>query len=182
MDVTSLKQLPVTTIKGVGAEREKLLQKLNVHNVYDLLYVFPREYENRGNQKTISELEDGQIVAVHAMIASRPNERRIRSNFSICKFAIKDHTGNATIVFYNQPFLKNTFRFGQWYYFYGKVSKGFGVIELQSPTYDKEVQGIVPVYPLTQGLSQNVLRKTIQTAFAQLESISDYLPAWILEE
>lgn len=182
MDITSLKQMPVTTIKGVGAEREKLLQKLNVNSVYDLLYVFPREYENRGKLKTISELEDGEVVTVHAMIGSRPTERRIRSNFSICKFAIKDATGNASIVFYNQPFLKNTFRFGQWYYFYGKVSKNFGVIELQSPTYDKELQGIVPIYPLTQGLSQNVLRKTIQTAFSQVVAISDYLPAWLLEE
>ncbi len=182
MEIANLKQMPVTAIKGVGAEREKLLQKLNVNSVYDLLYVFPREYENRGNQKTISELEDDETVTVHAMIGSRPVERRIRSNLSVCKFAIKDATGNASIVFYNQPFLKNTFRFGQWYYFYGKVSKNFGVTELQSPTYAKEAQGIVPIYPLTQGLSQNVLRKTIQTAFLQAGEVSDYLPAWILEE
>ena len=115
--------MPVTTIKGVGAEREKLLQKLNVNSVYDLLYVFPREYENRGKQKSISELEDGEVVTVYAMIASKAVERRVRSNFSICKFAIKDATGNASIVFYNQPFLKNTFRFGQWYYFYGNMIK-----------------------------------------------------------
>lgn len=182
MEIATMKQTPVTALKGVGAEREKLLQKRNIYNIYDLLYSFPREYENRGNVKTISQLEDGETVAVHAMIASKASQRRIRANLSVCKFAIKDTTGNATIVFYNQPFLKNTFHFGQWYYFYGKVTRNFGVIELQTPTYDKEKQGVVPVYHLTQGLSQNILRKTIQAAFDMVGEIPDYLPTWLREE
>lgn len=182
MDIMECKELPVTAVKGVGAERAKLLSKLGIESVYDLLYFFPREYEDRSKGKHIAELEDGDIVTLYAMVATKAVEKRIRPGFSLCKFGIKDQTGNASIVFYNQPFIKNTLKLGQWYYFYGKVTKNFGMAEMQTPTYDKEAQGLVPLYALTKGLSQNILRHCIKEALHMVTGLQEYLPEWLRAE
>ena len=182
MDIFQIKNTPVISVKGVGDERAKTLSKLNISTVYDLLFYPPREYEDRSQLKDIAMLEDGEMVCVYAIISTNPVERRIRQGLSILKFGIKDSSGNATITFYNQPYVKNTLKFGQKFYFYGKIYKSYGVTEMQNPSYDRQSQGIVPVYPLVKGLSQNILKNMIKAAFDKIGVIEDYLPDKIREE
>jgi len=179
VDIFRMKNSQLTSLKGVGEERAKLLLKLGMNNVYDVIFFFPREYEDRSKIKTIAEAEDGEFVTIHAMIATKPAEKRIRPGLAIYKFGIKDATGNATISFYNQPFIKNTFKQGKWYYFYGKISKNYGGAEIQTPSYNEKPQGIIPIYPLTKGISQNVLRNIIKAALDKVGVIEEYMPEMV---
>ena len=151
-------------IKGVGPNRATLLNKLGIFNLKDLITYFPREHEDRGKPKTIAELEDGQEALICAYPVARMNEVRIRGNLTLCKLIVRDETGTMQITWYNQSYLKNTFKPNERYKFFGKVSKKYGKAEMQSPVYELESSNkntgkIIPIYPLTYNLSQNTIRK-----------------------
>ncbi len=106
------------------------------------------------------------------------NEIRIRGNLTLCKLMVRDETGTCQITWYNQPYLKNVFQQNQRYKFYGKVKNSYGKIEMQSPIYESEEVNrntgkIVPIYPLTFGLSQNTIRKIIENG---IHEVKDKLP------
>ena len=125
-------------VKGVGPNRATLLNKLGIYNLKDLITYFPREHEDRGKPKTIAELEDGQEALICAYPVARMNEVRIRGNLTLCKLIVRDETGTMQITWYNQSYLKNTFKPNERYKFFGKVSKKYGKAEMQSPVYELE--------------------------------------------
>ena len=151
-------------IKGVGPSRVKLLNKLGINNLEDLITYYPRNYEDRGKPKTISELVDGEEALISAFVVARMSEVRIRKNLTLCKVVVRDETGTAQITWYNQSYLKNSLKVNERYKFYGKVSNKYGKIDIQSPVFEpegetKKTGKIIPIYPLTYSLSQNTIRK-----------------------
>ncbi len=175
-------------IKGVGPNRVKLLNKLGIYYLEDLITYFPREYEDRGKIKNMIELVDGEEALISAFPVGRVNEIRIRKNLTLYKLIVKDETGVAQLTWYNQAYLKNTFKPNIRYKFYGKVSNKFGKIEIASPVYEtedtnKNTGKIIPIYPLTYQLSQNVLRKIIENGIEQVKGkIPETLPKYMLEQ
>ncbi len=175
-------------IKGVGPNRATLLNKLGIYTLKDLITYFPREYEDRGNSKNISEIEDGQEALICAYPVGRMNEIKIRGNLTLCKLVVRDETATCQITWYNQPYLKNVFKQNIRYKFYGKVSKKYGKIEMQSPVYEEEQSNkntgkIIPIYPLTYNLSQNVIRKIIENGLNEVSGkLEETLPKYILDE
>ena len=91
-------------IKGVGPNRVKQLNKLGIYNLEDLITYFPRQHEDRGNAKNISELIDGEEALICAYPVSRMNEIKIRKNLTLCKLLVRDETGTCQITWYNQPY------------------------------------------------------------------------------
>ena len=175
-------------VKGVGPNRATLLNKLGIYELNDLITYFPREYEDRGKPKTIAELEDGQEALIYAYPVGRLNEVRIRKNLTLCKLIVRDETGSCTLTWYNQSYLKNTFKQDKRYKFFGKVSKKYGKPEMQSPVYEAEESNrntgkIIPIYPLTYSLSQNVIRKIIENGLLEINGkLDETLPKYIIDK
>ena len=183
-----LESKDVQYIKGVGPNRATLLNKLGIFNLKDLITYFPREHEDRGNPKTISELVNGEEALICAYPVGRMNEIKIRKNLTLCKLVVRDETGTCQITWYNQMYLKNTFRQDVRYKFFGKVSRTYGKIEMQSPVYETEETSkntgkIIPIYPLTYNLSQNTIRKIIENGLKEVDGkLEESLPQYILDK
>lgn len=112
----------VKFVKGVGPSRVKLLNKLGIFTLKDLLTYFPRQHEDRGKPKNISELLDGEIALIKAICVSKMSEVRIRKGLTLYKLIVRDNSGVCQITWYNQSYLKTKFILGKTYMFYGKVS------------------------------------------------------------
>ena len=173
-------------LKGVGPARVEILNKLGLYTIEDLISYFPRDYEDRGQYKKICELLDGETTTFNAFIASNVSETRVRRNMAIYKVVAKDETGTIILTWFNQPYIKKQLKMGEEYSFYGKV-KGtmLGRLEMQSPVFEpvnkaKNTGKIIPIYPLTNGITQNVFRGIMENAVnANLNAFLDPLPEWI---
>ncbi|MGI6778722.1 MAG: ATP-dependent DNA helicase RecG [Acetivibrionales bacterium] len=181
-----LKQ-PVEYIKGIGESRGRLFRKLNIYSVEDLITYYPRDYEDWSNIRKLDKLVDGEACSFEGVVSSPVIESRLRKGLSIYKVLVKDDTGVITCTWFNQRFVKNALKTGEKLFFFGNIKRKFGKIEAQNPVYKKIKNGniedicrIVPIYPLTAGLSQNVLRKAISNALELLEgSMEEILPEWV---
>ncbi len=177
----------VQYIKTVGPNRAELLNKLGVFTLKDLITYFPREYEDRGKVKKICECIDGEVALIEGVAVSRIVEIRMR-NKSMYKLQLRDETGTCTALWFNQSYLKNIFRVGEKYKFYGKISSQYGRVEIASPIFEKASETkntgkIIPIYPLTKNLTQNVLRKIIELGLSEVEDeLEETLPEYLLEK
>jgi ATP-dependent DNA helicase RecG len=176
----------ISFVKGVGEARVKLLNKLGIQTIEDILYYFPRNYEDRTKMKKIIELIDGEIVCIKAIVFSRMAVKKIRKGLSIYKLVLRDDTGTITATWYNQKYLSHTFSIGETYVFYGKISIKYGKKEILNPIFEKNnssgkyTQKIVPVYSLTSSLTQKVFQSIVGNCLALVTgSIKEYLPHWI---
>lgn len=149
-------------VKGVGEVRAKLLAKMGINTLYDLITYYPREYENRTNIKEIKDFVLGEYVLFKAKVMGKITTRRIRKNLTIHSFYVGDSTGNIKITVFNQNYLRNTIHEGEEYAFYGKVEGNILRPEINSPeivTVDKiyGISGIRPIYPLVKGITNNYI-------------------------
>ncbi len=170
----------VSSVKGIGGSKAALLKKLGIERARDLLYYMPRDYESSGQSVKISGLREDVVCNLTAVIAKDPVLRRIRKGLSIVTFHLKDETGVAEAVFFNQPYIKNMYRCGDKVYVFGKTKRVGRSIKFTNPNMEKEGrprEGLLPVYPLTMGLTQKVMRIIIRSALDRyLGSIPDILP------
>ena len=103
----------VQYIKGVGPNRVKLLNNLNIFTLKDLITYYPRDYEDRSKPVKIEDLVDGEEALIAAIPVARMNETRIRNRkMVIYKLIVEDETGRCLITWYNQSYLKNKFGTG----------------------------------------------------------------------
>ncbi len=156
----------ITYVKGIGPARGKAFNRVGVHVLSDLLNFFPRGYEDRRTIKEINGLTPGETVCVTALVADAPRLSHIRKGLDLVKFRAVDSTGSIEITFFNQAYLRDTFKVGESYTFYGKITGSLTKPAMTNPIFEPEntpggVTGrIMPVYPLTAGLSQ----KTVYSA------------------
>lgn len=178
----------VQYIKGVGPTKVKLLNNLGIYTLEDLITYYPRDYEDRGKPRKIEDLQDGEEALIKAIPASRFHVINAKRNMKICKMLVRDETGTMEIVWYNQQYLKEKFVSGKWYNFYGRISKKTGTATMNSPVFDSENENkntgkIIPIYPSTYKLSQNVLRQIIENGLKIVNGqIEEILPEKILKE
>ena len=177
----------VKYIKGVGPNRVKLLNKLNIYTLKDLITYYPRTYEDRNKPKKIDECIDGEETTIEAIACGNVVETRLPRK-TMQKLLVKDETGAAIITWFNQTYLKNKFITGKKYRFYGKINLKFGKVELNSPVFDEidkrnNTGRIIPIYPLTYQLSQTTLRKIMENAIKEVKgNLKESLPEEILKE
>ncbi len=177
---------PVTALPGVGKVRAAAYGKLGISTVEHLLYHFPRAYENRGNIAPLSAAPEGEKCALLLTVATEPKLSRIRRGMTLLKFRAYDDSGTAEITYFNQDYLKSTFRLGATYRFYGKVERFSGgrvkQFTLSSPAAepwdeDKPLPALYPVYPLSEGLSQKQISQNIAAAMSlTAQNRGDTLP------
>lgn len=180
---------PVQHIKGVGPKKTKLLNKIDIKTVEDLLYYFPRSYEDRREIKKISTLQNGEKANLKVVIYSNPKVNRPRRNMSIVKMIAKDETGIIYLSWFNQNYIVNQLKLGDIIYISGKVKKIGTNIEIQNPVYEKikdsgrKTGRIIPIYQLTEGISNNELTKIIEyTLLTYYIEFKDIIPKNIIDE
>jgi len=132
-------------------------------------------------------LQDSETALFYAVPISKISEVRIRKGLTIYKLIVRDESGTAIISWFNQPYLKTKFIVGESYSFFGKISRKNGKVEINSPIFEteqskKNTGKIVPLYPLTYNLSQNVIRKIIECGMESIkDNLEETLPTYILE-
>lgn len=172
----------VSCLSGVGATRKAKLQKLGINSLLDLVYFFPRAYENRGNVKLLSNIDLSLPVSTILTVATEVKTAKIRQGLTISKFRAFDDSGFCEIVFFNSQYVKDIFHIGSAFRFYGKASLSKKTLQFVNPKYEplnpeKPLPPLVPIYPLTEGLSSGFIDKIAKEAVDEiLNSISDPLP------
>ena len=171
-------------IKGVGPSRFKLLNRLGIETVEDLLYCLPRRYEDRTRIKQVSAVKPGNFETVRAKVLTF-GDRTTRKGMNLFQMAVGDSTGVIHAVWFNQPYMKDRFKIGQELILYGKVEK-YLYLQINNPEYEiltgtKEdsisMGRIVPVYPLTESLNQRWFRNIMKTVVDEyVGNIQEILP------
>ncbi len=161
-------------LKGIGPKRSQQFKRLGVDNIFDLLWHVPRAYFNRGNPDKIKSLVHGEPAAVRGVVKGT-HASRSRRGMNIFKALLQDDSGVVTAVWFNQPFLAGIITSGQEIFVSGKVKGIKGAWELNVSEYevlDESSQHIdvLPIYTLTEGLSQKSLRAIM------MNILTEYLP------
>ncbi|HBG5278176.1 TPA: ATP-dependent DNA helicase RecG [Clostridioides difficile] len=178
----------VQYVKGIGPKKADKLNKLGIFTLKDLLYYFPRQFEDRNNLKKIAQLEDGEKVTIKAVISSI-NTFSPKEGMTLTKIDVKDETSSAKLVFFNKSYIKNTFRPGDSILVFGKVKKKFNNLELTSCELEyltnspKNTCRFMPVYQLTYGVTNKEIMSIIRTVLEDKELIiQEYMPQRIIEK
>ncbi len=169
-------------LKGIGPKRSQQFKRLGVDNIFDLFWHVPRAYFNRGNPEKIKSLIHGESAAVQGIVKGT-HAYRSRRGMNIFKVVLQDDSGVVTAVWFNQPFLAGIITSGQEIFVSGKVKGKQGALELNVSEYEvldesSRHMDVLPIYTLTDGLSQKSLRAVI------MNSLSEYLAYYpeILDE
>ena len=156
----------VTRLQSVGPAYAKKLQRLGINVVGDLLYHYPHRYDDYSQLKSISQLMYGDEVTL-LLTVGESKTREVRGGLTITNVLLADPTGTIQVAFFNQPYLQQQFKSGRRIVISGTVDQHLGHLTLKSPEWEplsKELlhtARIVPVYPLTEGLTNRWLRRLI---------------------
>ena len=177
---------PVTDLRGVGPARAAALQRLGIFTLYDLLAYFPRDYEDRTNPVEIAQLQPGVPACFEALVVSQPVLRRIGKGRDVTNLTVADETGKLTLHYFNQPYIKTQLHYGQSYYFYGTLLEHG--MQMANPAFEEVgrpgtvTNRLLPVYPLTAGLSNRTLCACIRQAFSAAGALPELLPETVREQ
>lgn len=167
----------VTSLKGVGPKKAEALKKLGISTMEDLVFFLPRSYEDRRNRVDISDAAEDQNSVVTGEVKLVVNDRYRGGRKQMLRLLVEDGTGSMEVVFFNAKYLQHSFRTGRKYTFFGKVTRNFGKMQMIHPEFsdaDGMEDGILPVYPLTKGISQREMRtwqKSLKKIYAMAEDI-----------
>ena len=173
---------PVTILKGVGPAKAKLFENLNIFTLRDLICHFPRGYEDRTQLVTISQLQVDVPACFKAVVMNTPRNAHIRKGLDMTKVQVADHSGRLNITFFNNKFAAEQLRYGGEYIFYGAVSGDFVGYNMTNPVFEKPdaqavtTRRILPIYPLTAGLTNAAVLKAVRQALAVCDPPEEVLP------
>lgn len=172
----------IKELKGVGDKRASALLRLNLKTLGDVLNFFPRSYEDRTVLKRICDCTHGENAAVRATVISPVKCNYVRKNLIIYSVRVTDGLLNMDITWFNIRFIEGAIKQGEEYIFYGKFEQ-FPKRQMTSPIFEKpgvnrQIGKIVPVYPLTAGVTQKLVSELTMQALriagaSLLETIPD---------
>ncbi len=175
----------VCELSGVGPTKAKQLEKMGITKVVDLVYNFPRLYEERGNVIPVGAADLDISFGFILTVATEVKTSATKKGLSISKFRAFDDTGAVEVVYFNSTFVKQVFHIGSQFRFWGKLTRQKNTIQLINPKYEPYVDGMpladyVPVYSLTKGLGSRFIEKiTRQALECVLPLLTDPLPEHI---
>jgi len=191
---------PIEEIPRVGPQYQKKLKKLGIKTVGDILFHFPHRYEDFSNLIPISKAEPGGPFCFQGEIVDIKNIRTFRKRMMLTQATLGDKTGKLKVIWFNQPYLINTFKKGDYLCLAGKITGKGNAMYLSNPAYEKlnyelgiknyeltHTGRLIPVYPETEGLSSKWLRFIVKPLLTRLirqpaEQISDSLPEKIAKK
>lgn len=174
----------VTAIKGIGPKKAEALKKMGINIIEDFLYFYPRDYQDRRQIKKIRELENGSLALIQGKV-----KLKVKGGYGkkqTLKLLVTDDSGGIEVVFFNAKFLINKFEIEDQFTFYGRVSIEYGKTKMIHPEFFKSEenneQGIVPIYPLTAGISQADMYKWQSMVNNLLTQLQEHLTQNIIEK
>ena len=175
-------------VKGIGPKKAEKLNRLGIYTIKDLLYYFPRQFEDRSIIKKIAQLEDEEKVTVKALITNIESYTP-KKGMTITRIDVKDDTGFAKLTFFNREYIKNTFRVGDSILAFGKVKKNGRFVELNSCELEylssspKNIGKLMPVYPLSYGITNKDIMNTVRMVFENKDiRIPEYMPEHLMKK
>lgn len=180
--MSDLSEISVKKLYGVGEVRAAAYARAGIYSVEDLLFYFPRAYENRGDICLLAAAREDIKSAVVLTVATEPRGAHIRRGMDLLSFRAFDDSGVCKITYFNQNYLKDKFPIGSTFRFWGKVEREGRGFSMSAPAYDPYADGVplpalFPVYRLTEGLTQKQLQKDISAAMSLATGrLTDELP------
>jgi len=177
----------ISQLWGIGEKVERKLNKLGIYNIEDLLYYFPRKWEDFSHIKKISQLEAGKNATISGEIwdiGSRSSFKKRK--FKMAEASIGDDSGIINIIWFNQPYIAKMFKIGDKVIVSGKVNFGPKGLQFINPMIEKaetdlvHTGSIIPIYPQTEGLNSKFLRKLIKPILKNKNIFKEFLPQEIL--
>lgn len=172
----------ITILSGIGPVRAKQFAKLNIFTLRDLICHFPRGYEDRTGLTTIHQLEVDKPACFRAVVMNTPRTALIRKGLQMTKVQVADHTGRLNLTFFNQKFTTDQLQYGEEYIFYGAISGDYAGYNMTSPVFEPlnappvMTRRVLPLYPLTAGLSNGAVVKAVQQALAICDPPGEVIP------
>lgn len=177
---------PISVLTRVGKTTAGRLKRIGLNTVEDLIFYFPFRYEDFSLIKKIQDLLPNEPVTIQGKIKLIANRRSFRKRKILTEALISDETGSVKAIWFNQPYLTKTFKVGDAVYLSGKLDETR--FQFISPEYEKvSLDGaihtgrLVPIYHLTEGVTQKQLRFLLKQTLPALKEIKDYLPKEIIE-
>ncbi len=173
---------PITILKGVGPTKAKQFAALNIFTLEDLICHFPRGYEDRTRFVSIADLEVDKPACFKAVVMNTPRTHHIRKGLDITKVQVADHTGRLNLTFFNQKFTTEQLQYGGEYVFYGTLTGDYAGYQITSPVFERidsapvVTRRVLPIYPLTAGISNATMIKTIRQAMAVCDVPGEIIP------
>lgn len=181
-------EAPLTVLQGVGPRNAQLLARLGLRTLGDMLYYYPRRYEDYSKLKPIKNLWYGEQVTVIGIVKS-VETRNVRQGLILVEAILADASASLRLIWFNQPWMGNRLKVGETISVSGKVEQYLGRLVMNNPEWEPiEIENlhtrrIVPIYPLTEGISQKTLRNLMnQVVTYWAPRIPDPLPTPIREE
>ncbi len=174
---------PVSALPGIGPVRAKQLGKLGITSIEQLLHWFPRDYEDRRQSCSIREAPLGEPVCITAIIAETPKTSFIRKGMELTRVRAVDESSAMTLTFFNQSYVRTALKPGESYVFFGKAEQSGRNRVMTNPEFEpagktRFTGRIMPVYPLTAGISNRLLAGAVLRGLEDcLDQIEDILPA-----
>jgi len=175
-------------IPGIGPSTAQKLKKLGIFTVSDLIYYYPRTWDDFSNIVDISKIVNNEKNTIKANLLSINQFRSPYKKMHITNALFEDKSGNLKVTWFNQPYLIKSLIKHQSYLLSGKVTKYQGQLILSSPIIELADKSplhsgrIVPIYSLTEGLTSRILRKTILYLTKTIKNISDTLPDKLIKK
>ena len=179
---------PIAILKGIGPAKAKQFAALNIFTLRDLICHFPRGYEDRTKILPIEKLQVDVPACFKAMVMNTPRTSHIRKGLDITRVQVADPTARLNLTFFNNKFAAEQLQYGKEYIFYGAVTGDFIGYNMTNPVFEAmesapvTTRRILPVYPLTAGLSNAALLKAVRQALAVCDVPAEILPEEVREK
>ena len=173
---------PITMLKGIGPSKAKQFANLNIYTLGDLICHFPRGYEDRTRLVSIEKLEPDVPACFRAMVMNTPKTAHIRKGLDITRVQVADTTGRLNLTFFNSKYVSDQLQYGKEYIFYGAVSGDFIGYNMTNPAFESmesapvATRRILPIYPLTAGLSNAAVLKAVKQALELCDVPPEIIP------
>jgi ATP-dependent DNA helicase RecG len=171
-------------IKGIGEKSKVLFQKIQIENISDLVSYYPRDYDTFEEPVSLLEIEEERVMAVSGIISMYPEVSRAK-NLQIITLFLRDGQYNIQLKWFNMPFLRNTLKRGFYFIFRGKIVQKKNQYIMEQPQiytrgqYTEMLHKMQPIYGLTAGLTNNLVKKTMKQALEYVQIMREYLPETI---
>lgn len=180
---------PLKLLRGVGEKKCAVLERIGLRTAGDLLYHFPRGYQNRGDIRRLADAADGETAAFLLTVASRPTTAMLPGRKTLTKVRAFDDSGSCSVVYFNQPYVQDVLSEGAEFRFWGKLTVRGGQRSLSPSDREAVAAGrplpdYIALHPLTAGLTQRALTAMLREVLDGLDerTVPQRVPADIREK
>lgn len=178
--------MDIGKVKGIGPKKAELLNNMGIFTMEDMLNHYPVSYEDRSTITPLSEVSADHVYFVSGIVIKKIKNFAPGRAGRMLRLLIEDDTDRLEILFFNAKYFEGSFKEGEQYNFYGKVTRGRSSLMMVHPDYEKSMptfeSAILPVYRTTKGITQKDLRKAVKECLRHDIDVEETLPQWLLAD